>query len=802
MIVSSVSIEDTDHIGIKGFSDDQIEEAKNTLKEQHAKRLIASFTDPFIQPVELSSSRYYFTIVNDTLVLCGVYKVSVVNEPGRIHPVYDYLVYSERAGFFMVFGCSNFGSKPECCNYPAIYIKQKQTSEFRILQYGKVYSPSDLHSVQIKYSRIRYLDTSHPTWDIKIIQDKRTIAKIRNATLYYELPLVPGRFIYSDEVHQRDAYSKTAYLLDYSSNERLPLHPHGYTFNYTGSFYNNTKTYAMTGSLLEAMGTYISQGNNTFVIYNPNPVAGSQGYSVNYLLWSSVTITVTYEEAASVPTISSTSVELGSALTLYTNRTSTAATHTLLFSFGGTTGTIATGVTESVSWTPPLSLASELPSAVSGTCVITCQTYINGNQTGTRSCPLTLTVPASVIPSITNIALSEGNPALSGTITGYVRSLSRLTAAITAAGAYGSTISSYRATVDGVTYSNASFTTSKALSTDGDMTLSVTVTDSRGRSKSQAIVFSVIPYDPPVITSMAAERCNSSGSAPQADGTRIRFSAAGTVAPIADQNTVTCAVYYRLSTNTAWTKSAAVTVNNYVLSVTNQRLGQTFDALSSFDVMVRLSDRFSTVEQFVSVGTKQVTIDFYRDGTGIAFGKVCENNAAVEIRQDWDFYTHGQEIEHMLLDFAHPVGSVIETLSSTFNPNTLWPWTTWRQLTDVFLFAAGGNQTLNATGGEASHALTVSEMTNHVHTMIGYAASDTFNSPVTIKTQPDGNLVIYDSAGYVPYWSSETYGHGDEPKTHRCIDLGADGVTGANGSGQAMNLMPPFLAVNIWTRLT
>ena len=571
---------------------------------------------------------------------------------------------------------------------------------------------------------------------------------------------------------------------------------------YTGSFYNNTKTYDMTGDLLTAMGAYISQGNNTFVIYNPNPVAGSQGYSTNYLLWSSVTITVTYEEAASVPTASAGTVALGTAVTISTNRASTAATHTLLFSFGSTTETIATGVTDSVSWTPPLALASELPCAVSGTCVITCNTFVNGNQTGTRSCTLNLTVPASVVPSITNIALSEGNPELSGTISGYVRSLSRLTATVTAAGIYGSTISSYRATVDGVTYSSASFTTSKPLSSDGDMTLSVTVTDSRGRSSTQAVVFHVIPYDPPVITAMSAERCNSSGSAPQADGTRIRFSATGTVATIADQNTVTCAVYYRLSTNTAWIKSADLTASSYELSVTNQRLGQTFDTLSSFDVMVRLADRFNTVERFVSVGTKQVTMDFYRDGTGIAFGKVCENDGAVEVRQDWDFYTHGQEIEHLLLDFAHPVGSVIESLSSTFNPNTLWPWTTWRQLTDVFLFAAGGDQSLNATGGEATHSITLAELPTHTHAMYGLFAEDPNTSPVRLAIQEDGNMVLYASDGSTHYWASNTSGHASATKGHRKVSIGDTGTSGPAGIGSAMSLMPPFLAVNIWTRLT
>ncbi|MBR6863204.1 MAG: hypothetical protein IKM73_17990, partial [Acidaminococcaceae bacterium] len=189
-------------------------------------------------------------------------------------------------------------------------------------------------------------------------------------------------------------------------------------------------------------------------------------------------------------------------------------------------------------------------------------------------------------------------------------------------------------------------------------------------------------------------------------------------------------------------------------------------------------------------------------GTGIAFGKVCENDGAVEVRQDWDFYTHGQEIEHLLLDFAHPVGSVIESLSSTFNPNTLWPWTTWRQLTDVFLFAAGGDQSLNATGGEATHSITLAELPAHTHAMYGLFAEDPNTSPVRLAIQEDGNMVLYASDGSTHYWASNTSGHASATKGHRKVSIGDTGTSGPAGIGSAMSLMPPFLAVNIWTRLT
>ena len=64
---------------------------------------------------------------------------------------------------------------------------------------------------------------------------------------------------------------------------------------------------------------------------------------------SAVTITITYEEAVSSPTVSSAVVNMGSAVTIYTNRVSTSTTHTLLYSFGSSSGTIASNVGTSVS---------------------------------------------------------------------------------------------------------------------------------------------------------------------------------------------------------------------------------------------------------------------------------------------------------------------------------------------------------------------------------------------------------------------------------------------------------------------
>ena len=312
--------------------------------------------------------------------------------------------------------------------------------------------------------------------------------------------------------------TKTVYMrkANYQNSIASGVTGSGYAGNalgtFDGSFFGNSTVYQMTGTLFNNMAAYISQGNNTFTIYNPSPSASSQGYSYNYLQWTAVTITITYEEAVSQPSTSASSVNMGSAVTVYTNRVSTSTTHTLLYTFGNTSGTIATNVGASVSWTPPLTLAAQIPSATNSVCTITCQSYNGGTLTGTRTCTLTLNVPSTVVPSISSVTVEDTNSTVATRIQAYVKMLSTLSVAITAAGSYGSTVSSYRTSLDGVTYTTASFTASKKLSTAGDVTLTVTVTDTRGRTATYTETLTVLDYSYPSIRLFKADRCNSDGS--------------------------------------------------------------------------------------------------------------------------------------------------------------------------------------------------------------------------------------------------------------------------------------------------
>ena len=397
---------------------------------------------------------------------------------------------------------------------------------------------------------------------------------------------------------------------------------------FTGSFYNNTTTTTFTGSLLTNVAAYIAAGNNTFTLYNPSPSGGDFGYSQNYLVFDYADLAVTYEEGVSEPTVSSYSVNMGTQITIYTNRQSSSATHTIEYTIGSTSGTIATSVGASCNWTPPLSLAELIPTGTACSCIITCTTYISGSVVGIRGCVITLNVPSSVVPSISSVSHSDAETAISTKFSTYVQGKSRLSVRITAAGSRGSTITSVRCTVNGTVYNALTFTTDP-LSTAGTNTLSVTVTDSRGRTATDTRTFTVLAYTAPSITELRAERCNSSGT-PLLDGNKVRITTAGSVSSVNSKNTISASVYYKLSTASSWTKTLTLTAVNFSFSATNQVLSPTFDVLKSYDIKVSLTDYFTTVEQVVSIGTKQVMMDFYADGTGIAFGKVAENSGYAE----------------------------------------------------------------------------------------------------------------------------------------------------------------------------
>ena len=113
--------------------------------------------------------------------------------------------------------------------------------------------------------------------------------------------------------------------------------------------------------------------------------------------------------AASSPTVSASSVQMGNSVTITTNRKSSGYTHKLTYKIGTQTGDIGTGITTSKEWTPPKSLAAYTGKKTSATCTITCETYNGTLLIGSNTIDITLTVPNATVPTLSASTVALGS---------------------------------------------------------------------------------------------------------------------------------------------------------------------------------------------------------------------------------------------------------------------------------------------------------------------------------------------------------------------------------------------------------
>lgn len=329
---------------------------------------------------------------------------------------------------------------------------------------------------------------------------------------------------------------------------------------------------------------------------------------------------------ASTPTLSNGNFTMGSAITIYTNKLAN-FTHTVVVTFGGYTANIAFDVVDSVTWTPPTAnMAPQIPNATSGIGSITLHTYSGGTHIGSKSVGFTANLPTSVVPTFTSVTHSEGttSPDVKTIIGSYVQNLSTLNMVINgASGVYGSSITNYTFNIDGVDYNGNASTKSNPLKASGTLTLTATITDSRGRTATKTASITVLAYEAPKITTLTVERANSDGTL-NAMGTYVKVTRAGTFNTLNAKNTLTIVVKSKTRGTGTWTTkntSTAQTASPHSSSV----VLSTYSATASHDFMIEFTDKFNTTISLAVISTGQVTMSWGK--TGIGIGKVWESGA-------------------------------------------------------------------------------------------------------------------------------------------------------------------------------
>ena len=164
------------------------------------------------------------------------------------------------------------------------------------------------------------------------------------------------------------------------------------------------------------------------------------------------------------------------------------ATHTLRYSWYNKQGKIADNVGTSYKWTIPEDFANDIPNSTSGRGTIYVDTYINGNFIQTQSTTFTASVITNNMkPSLTGFTLTDANPVSQRVIpesTHFVSIMSLVKVTFNGAQAKsGATIAGYYAEIVGANNSvteNGGVLREVSVNKDTEMTLRGRVQDSRG----------------------------------------------------------------------------------------------------------------------------------------------------------------------------------------------------------------------------------------------------------------------------------------------------------------------------------
>lgn len=278
-------------------------------------------------------------------------------------------------------------------------------------------------------------------------------------------------------------------------------------FKTGGAAYNSTLTIEFSASanvnvFLQLVSWLQDAQTNTLTIYRDETTTST--YTENYLQITAAALTIEHEPAGSSGTLDKSTANAGEQITLTITPIDAEGeiTHDVEWTFGSmTSGQIALTGALTASFAFPLDWLTEIPDAVSGTAHCKLTTYVDGEAKATRAIPITLTVPASIVPDFDVLIIPNG------TTGGYWQHLGGAKITILdPVSFYGATIKSYSITgTEGVSGSGSELTT-PTFTAYGNHVYTVRVTDSRGRSATMTASAYVNALGSPQIDAFSVRR--------------------------------------------------------------------------------------------------------------------------------------------------------------------------------------------------------------------------------------------------------------------------------------------------------
>lgn len=373
--------------------------------------------------------------------------------------------------------------------------------------------------------------------------------------------------------------------------------------------HNNNGTASFSASISSAIYYYADGTGN-----------GSKTWSLNTIHRASQPSVNTWPDTVS-------SVNIGDSITIHMNKKAS-FTHKVTATFGNKTEVVTNSCVDNVVWNgfTLAKFAGQIPNATSGTLTFTVDTMNGSKKIGTKTVSVTANLPSTVVPSCSISSLTNTNNSFGC----YAKLLSGVKVKPTAAGVYGSTIRTLKISVTDMndkTASSGTEYTFDPFQKIGSKKITVSATDSRGRSAITSMSITVVDYSFPTARISASRGTGSTTNNFVADdtGDHAKISSIGSVSGISG-NTITPILQYKVASQTAWTNipvSASSTSFNdtCIISVSDT---QAYD--------IRLIVRDKAGREAIATMTLSngfATMDYKAGGDGIAFGKTA-NRAGID----------------------------------------------------------------------------------------------------------------------------------------------------------------------------
>lgn len=380
------------------------------------------------------------------------------------------------------------------------------------------------------------------------------------------------------------------------------------------------------------------------------------------------TITLDPIANASVLTMPS-NVILGDSVNFSIAKKVASAKHTLRYSWYGLEGKLAENIDTSYRWAIPDSFANDIPNSSSGWGTIFLDTYVDGKLINTQSKTFTAGLSLNrVKPTFSRIALADATE-LTRNITQseqhFVSVLSKIYARFDNVQAkYGASITSYFMEIVGNnnTISAPSGTFREiSVNKDTQFTLRGYVEDSRGiRSDSYETAITVLNYFSPTLKFEAVR-----SGATNSTLTIKRFAK---VAPLMVNGVQKNPM--KLTFTTRQVDSDTEIIDNggaggnwsqiSEFNASNANLGNSYPADTSYIVVGKLEDKFTSVSFQATVTSDRVVMSYDKEGVGI--NKYRERGA---LDVDGLIYSSRKQIQHHKL--TEPDGVAIDTKVTNLN---------------------------------------------------------------------------------------------------------------------------------------